>query len=202
MVTLEDHLPASAIPYVRTLLQNSRVRLKISRKRLSKYGDYRPGINGQPHLVTINRDLNPYSFLITLVHELAHAFAFDRYGYRIRPHGKEWKSTFCKLMEPLLTITVFPADVLLYLQRHMSNPKASTSADPYLLRVLRNYDRQESRLFLEDLPEGSEFSLLNGRLFVKGEKKRKNFLCVALNNKRKYLINPLAEVRPAQVKEE
>ena len=47
-------------------------------------------------------NLNPYRFLMTLVHEVAHLVAFQKYGRAIKPHGKEWKFTFQTLMLPFI----------------------------------------------------------------------------------------------------
>ena len=173
MDRLINYLPENAFPYVKELLIDSQVQLKVVRGRLSKYGDYRPGKGLQADKITVNGDLNRFSFLITLIHELAHAYAFKKHGRRIQPHGKEWKMTFQKIMDPLLTITIFPPEILAPLQLHMSNPKASTSTDSNLLRTLKKFDKQSVRVYLEDIPEGSKFQLQNGRIFVKGIKKRK-----------------------------
>ena len=60
------------------------------------------------NLIKINRDLNQYSFLITLVHELAHASIWIKFGRRVKPHGDEWKSEFQRMMLPFLNPDFFP----------------------------------------------------------------------------------------------
>jgi hypothetical protein len=37
---------------------------------------------------------------MTLIHEIAHLVAFEKYGRNIKPHGQEWKHTFQQLMVP------------------------------------------------------------------------------------------------------
>ena len=67
--------------------------VKITKPRKSKLGDFRILINGRGQ-ISVNENLNRYAFLITITHELAHAFVWKRYKTRVMPHGKEWKSTF------------------------------------------------------------------------------------------------------------
>ena len=49
-------------------------------------------------------------------------------------------------------------------------------------------------LTLEQIPEGSTFSLLNGKTFKKGSLIRKRYRCVRMDNKKVYLVNPLVRV--------
>ena len=59
----------------------------------------------------VNEDLNRFAFLVVLVHEFAHYATFQKYR-RHEPHGAEWKAEYKRLMRPLLSREVFPADVL------------------------------------------------------------------------------------------
>ncbi|TDA81831.1 sprT domain-containing protein, partial [Halomonas marinisediminis] len=81
------------------------------------------------HQITINANLNSYRFLITLIHEIAHFEAFEKYGRFIKPHGKEWKYTFQRLMLPLINPKVFPEQLLPLIANHFRNPKASSDTD-------------------------------------------------------------------------
>jgi hypothetical protein len=49
--------------------------------------------------------------------------------------------------------------------------------------------------FLENIPKNSHF-LLQGKEFIKGDLRRKRFLCEEITSKKKYLIHTLAEVIP------
>ena len=40
------------------------------------------------HRISVNGNLNKYSFLITLIHELAHLLTFTQYKNRVDPHGR------------------------------------------------------------------------------------------------------------------
>ena len=64
------------------------------------------------------------------------------------------------------------------------------------MRVLKNYDKQnESFVFIEDIEKNAHF-MLQGKEFIKGELRRKRFLCEDVSTKKKYLIHTLAEVIP------
>jgi len=67
----------------------------------------------------------------------------------------------------------FPDDVLKVLSKHIINPKASTFSDLELVKVLRKYDNQ-SLLTISDIEEGGEFSLTNGKTFIKGKNSEKD----------------------------
>jgi SprT protein len=189
---LRRHLPPAAWPIVLQWLQQHPVRVHVVRPRRSKLGDYRSGAPGRPHRITVNNDLNPYAFLVTLVHEFAHHTAFERTKGWKDPHGPEWKADYQRLMRPYLSRMIFPDDVLHALERHLCRPAASSCADTTLMRVLRRYDL-EPRPMLEELPDRTVFRF-HDRLFVKGPKLRKRFRCQCLNDRRIYLIDAVAEV--------
>ena len=168
----------------------------VTKSRSSKLGDFRYRPDRKMQQITVNHDLNPYQFLITYVHEVAHHRAFKQYGRAIKPHGFEWKNTFQKLMSPLLTDLVFPKDVLLPLKRYLVNPKASTGADIFLSKEVRKYDLQGAKqevTYLSDIKIGDHF-MLRGRQFQKESLRRTRSLCLEVNTGRKYLISSNAEV--------
>src|SRR5690606_1038801 len=146
--------------------------------------------------ITINHDLNPYQFLITYIHEVAHYRAFKQFGLKIKPHGLEWKRSFQTLMSPMLSDLVFPKDILLPLKRYLINPKASTGADLFLSREVRKYDNLTSdrkTTYLSDIKPGENFTL-RGRHFKKETTRRTRILCLELDTGKKYLISGNAEV--------
>ena len=87
---LQKYIPQAAVEPVFNLIKRYNVHLKIVNERVTRHGDYRKMPNGQ-HQITVNANLNPYRFTITLVHEIAHLVAFTEYGRLIKPHGREWK---------------------------------------------------------------------------------------------------------------
>ena len=154
---LQKHLPSPAIGYCLQLWKEKPFTLKIAKSRLTKIGDFTSKGHARPQ-ITLNSDLNRYSFLITYIHEVAHLFVFLNFSRNTEPHGEHWKYAFKRLMSPLLTLDVFPEDILIPLMNHMENPKASSFADTTLTKALRSVDaRAGSIMILSDIPEGSIF---------------------------------------------
>jgi hypothetical protein len=189
---LSEYLPAGAIDYVFPFLDKNNVHLKITRRRTTKQGDYRPPVEHPHHRISVNGGLNPYAFLITLVHEMAHLEVWNKNRFRLEPHGRLWKTAFVAMMTPLLENDIFPSDLKQILLRHLKNPKASSAADYNLTIALQNYDRKKA-LLLHSLPENALFTL-NGRTFKKQHKARTYYYCQCLDNKKLYRVNGLAEV--------
>lgn len=190
---LRKYIPSAAWPVVLHWLRQNPIQVRISRPRQTKLGDYRSATRTQPHRVSVNADLNPYAFLVTLVHEFAHYSTFMSTHRWSSPHGPAWKNEYARLMRPLLSPEVFPLDVLQALERHLVDAPASSCSDQNLMRVLMKHDR-EPRQLLEALPDRSVFRF-NERVFVKGPQLRKRYKCHCLNDRRNYIIDPLAEVQ-------
>lgn len=189
-------VPVGTANRVSRLIDNHRCQLTITRDRKTKAGDYRHPYGKAGHRISVNSTLNPFAFLITFVHELAHLINWEKNGNKVKPHGPEWKNAFKELMQEFLTEEVFPADVLERLKVHMVNPKSATVRDLDLVRVLKKYDEGEVAILLEDLHSGAEF-LLNNRKFRKGEKLRKRYRCEQIGTGKIYLVSAIAEVLPA-----
>ncbi|RYZ28562.1 MAG: hypothetical protein EOO10_09125 [Chitinophagaceae bacterium] len=192
---LQSYLPPNTYGPVLHYLQFYKVHLTVAKERKSILGDYRHRHGGQTHRISVNGNLNPYAFLITLLHELAHLLTFEKWGNRVSAHGKEWKAVFGQLLAQFIEHDVFPADIKTVLLQSLHNPAASSCADEVLLRTLRNYDEQKGNShFVETLPEGALFKTHDGRVFQKGQKMRKRFRCMELATKRMYLFSPVYEV--------
>ena len=149
------------------------------------------------HTITINHNLNEYSFFVTLIHEIAHLKTFNQYRNSVSPHGAEWKFSFKLLMNPFLTTENLPLDVLYALRKYMSNPAASSCSDLTLMRTLKLYDQKSETnpcILLEHLPQGTHFLYDGSRIFEKGDKLRKRFRCREISSGNIYLFSPLAEV--------
>ncbi len=193
---LKNHVPEDAIPLIWNLIKDFDFTLTVTNERKTKHGDYRmPLRSGESHKISVNGTLNPYAFLLTYVHEIAHMHTFELYGRKVSPHGKEWKRTFRNIAKPFLKVGIWPKDVNIALKQYFINPKASSGGDIDLTRVLRNYD-PHPELHLEDLEEGEVFSTdeLNERLFVKGAKRRTRYLCKEIATSREYTVHSLAKV--------
>ncbi len=190
---LQEYIPHQAIPYVLDLLKHDHLTVKIKNERKTRHGDYKKLPNNK-HQITINRNLNHYRFLITLIHEIAHFEAYQNHSRFIKPHGKEWKQTFQYLMLPLLNPQIFPEDLLPLLARHFKNPKASSDTDVKLALAMKQYDQPTDKTYIFEVPLGSQFKMYNGRVFKKGVKRRTRHEGVEVASGRVYLFNPNAEV--------
>lgn len=189
---LRRHVPAGAWPVILQWLRRNPVQVRIVKPRATKLGDYRNASGNMPHRVSVNNDLNRYAFLVTLIHEFAHYTTVARTRRWKDPHGRAWKEDYHRLMRPFMSRAVFPADVLQAMEHHLNDAPASSCTDQQLMRVLRKYD-SEPRPMLEELPDRTVFRF-NDRIFVKGPQLRKRYRCHCLNDRRIYLIDPLAEV--------
>lgn len=115
---LTKYLPERAVGPCFDLIQQHGVHLKIVNERVTRHGDYRRMPDGR-HRITVNASLNKYRFLITLVHEIAHLVAFEKYGRGIKPHGSG--------VEANLSIL----DVALYQARDISFPAVAFAGQPF-----------------------------------------------------------------------
>lgn len=104
---LQDFLPAGTYDAVLAYLHHFKVHLTVARERKSILGDYRHRTHGRNHRISVNGNLNKFSFLITLLHELAHLLTFEKYGNRVSAHGREWKGVFGQLLSQFLAQNVF-----------------------------------------------------------------------------------------------
>lgn len=191
---LKKYLPERAVDPCLALIQENGVHLKIVNDRVTRHGDYQKLQDGR-HKITVNATLNKYRFLITLIHEIAHLVAFEKFGYRIKPHGLEWKKTFQHMMLPFIRPEIFPTQLLPLLAKHFRNPKASSSTDANLSIALKQFDMQQSdKSYVFELPLGSVFRIHNGKLYKKGNRRVKRYECVEMATGRMYLFQPNAEV--------
>ena len=89
---LRQFIPEAAVARVLQYLHQYNVHLTITRERKTVLGDYRHATHHQTHRISVNSNLNKFSFLITLIHELAHLVTFNAHGHRVQAHGREWKN--------------------------------------------------------------------------------------------------------------
>lgn len=191
--TLQNYIPAQALEKVLQLLKHDNLIVKVKNERKTRHGDYKR-LPNNTHQITVNANLNEYRFLITLIHEIAHFEAYKQFGQFIKPHGIEWKRTFQRLMLPFLNPEVFPLEILPLLAKHFKNPKASSDTDTKLALALKQFDAPNDKTYIFEVPFGSTFKLYNGKVFQKGNQRRKRFECVEVKTGKLYLFNPNAEV--------
>jgi hypothetical protein len=190
------HLPESAVPYCLQLWEETPFHFFVKKPRNTKLGDFRFRRDQSIQTITLNADLNSYQFLLTLIHEIAHLRVFVQHGSAHAPHGPEWKAKFKQLLEPMLSESTFPRDILVPLKLHMRNPSASSARDLFLMKEMSKYElaeSQENTFFLADLAPQTHFELA-GRKFKKGETRRTRILCEELGTGKKYLVSRIARV--------
>lgn len=190
---LQQYIPEQAVSLIENLLQHDNLSVLVKNERKTRHGDYKRLPNGK-HQITINSNLNNYRFLITLIHEIAHFETYKAFGRTVKPHGIEWKRTFQRLMLPFLNPEVFPNNLLPLLANHFKNPKASSDTDLHLSLALKQFDETNNLNYVFELLLGQEFRLYNGKIFKKGNKRRKRYECTEVKTGKMYLFNPNAEV--------
>ncbi|OSZ77454.1 hypothetical protein CAP36_13805 [Chitinophagaceae bacterium IBVUCB2] len=198
---LQEYLPPGTGDAVLNYLHQYKVHLTIAKERKSILGDYRHRTHHSNHRISVNGTLNHFSFLITLLHELAHLLTFEEYGNRVQAHGKEWKLIFGKLLHQFVQTKIFPADIEEELLQSLKNPAASSCAEDSLLRVLRKYDTgKNNHVLVEEILPNNLFRIKDGRVFIKGEKLRKRFKCKEVQTGKMYLFSPVYEVESVSQK--
>ena len=192
---LQKFLPPGTYDPVLQYLQFYKVHLTVARERKSILGDYRHRTHFSNHRISVNGNLNKFSFLITLLHELAHLLTFEQFGNKVLSHGREWKLVYGKLLEQFVQNKIFPADIEKELLGSLKNPAATSCAEDGLVRVLRKYDDAKSHnRLVEEIPENGIFRCNDGRVFKRGEKIRKRFKCIEVKTGKVYLFSPVYEV--------
>jgi len=189
----KQYVPNAAVAYCFELWKKHAFYLNIKQKRATKLGDYRYDPRDRSHTITVNADLNQYSFLVTYLHEVAHLTTQLQMGNKAEPHGSEWKSEFRKIALPMVSTEVFPLEIVIALQHYFKNPTASSCSDPALMRALHGFDTDSPATLLADVSMGKTFEL-SGRLFIKENIQRTRILCKELSSGRKYLIHKAALV--------
>lgn len=196
---LSRYIPEASAQRMLDYLNQYQVHLTITRERRSILGDYRHATHYTNHRISINGNLNKYSFLITLIHEMAHLVTFVKYGNRVAAHGREWKDMYAALLHDFLSTAIFPPDVLQALKKAMPDLPASSCSDEDLMRILKRYDQANGLKLVEQIPEGGLFATEGDKLFRKGRKLRKRYHCVEVKTGRQYMFSPIYEVKPVDL---
>ena len=192
---LNSFLPSGTYHAVEEYLRVYKIHLTITQHRKSILGDYRHRTHFSNHRISINGNLSKYSFLITLLHEIAHLLTFEKYGNKVAAHGAEWKTLYASLLKQFIENKIFPPDIERELLVSLKNPAASSCAEDDLIRVLRKYDMNTNGYKLvEEIPLHGLFKLDDGKIFRKGEKQRKRFKCEDIKTGKVYLFSPVYEV--------
>ncbi len=183
--------------YIEKFTRGLVLKLKVTKERDSKYGDYLPSVKGKPQRITVNGNLDKFSFLITLLHELAHLKAFEIYGKKIKSHGKEWKSEFVKIINDAITNNLFPnefADIIK--EQYVIKKDFSYSSRIKIIDAINKHLNINIPKRLEDFPVNASVLLINGmRVKIIGTK-RTRYLCRCINDNKMYYVQKKIEVIP------
>ncbi len=189
-------LPKGSSGVLRPCLDEYPGKILLVKPRKTKLGDYRIKQLKKEPVITINNNLGPISMLITLTHELAHHIAFTHHGLSIRPHGKEWKHHYGRLLSALVSEDIFPDSLNPYIKNHLSSPSyTSTVDDALFLTVQREENSTSNKTRVAELKPGQVFSFRDKGEFKLLKKRRRLFLCKSLGNQKEYLFQPISEVK-------
>jgi SprT protein len=189
---LLKHMPEAALEPIIALQEQYGFSLVITNPRSTKFGDYRaPQRGSNYHRISVNGDLNPFQFLVTLLHEIAHLITWERHKNRVLPHGKEWKMAFSELATPYLLPEIFPNDILLAFSTYLKSPTASSCSDDGLHQVMLKYNAKTIRT-VQMVAYGELFGM-PPRIFRKGQLMRKRYKCLEVVSNRWYMVHPQAE---------
>ena len=193
---LANFLPPNTFDMVAPYFKTHTIHLTLTHERKTVLGDYRNPVKGSPqHRISVNINLNPYSFLITLLHELAHLLTFVHFHNNVAPHGKEWKTQFRHVLIPFIGKKIFPPDVEKALIAYIQNPAASTCSDMRLYKALWRYDEiKPNHVLVDDLDIGHWFEY-DGHIFEKAEELKTRCKCLCLTNGKKYYFQGIVEVK-------
>jgi hypothetical protein len=197
-----NNLPAGCLPegsktIVEEWLKPFNCTIRLSKARTSKSGDFRPANRLVPyHRISVNANLNPYAFLWTLTHEIAHMRVWEAYKSRVRPHAGEWQNEFKRLLSGLTGKNIFPETVeneivhIIHKRVH-----ASGAAEHRLIEFLSDFDKNTGKMMVKHLPDDALFMIHNGTVFKKGRLMRKNYKCLCVQNNKWYYVSPVLFVK-------
>ncbi|MEZ4720339.1 MAG: hypothetical protein R2813_00510 [Flavobacteriales bacterium] len=190
---MSQYMPEPACKLGYKWLSKYPSKLRITKPRNSKLGDFRIKDRKSIPAISVNGDLNPYSFTITFTHEVAHLIDWTERLSLKNPHGDSWKSVYVELLNQLQENQAFPPELVPIIDRHIKSPKAASCSDPILLEELRKYDSSSS-LILKEIHDGAKFRLKNSRVFERGELRRTRYMCTEVSTGRVFLVHGQSEV--------
>lgn len=182
-----NYVPEESVAYCQDLLRENPILCTVSNPRTSKWGDFR--FSGPQ--ITINKNLPAPLFLLTFLHELAHFHAYQSFGRKISPHGKEWKTKFYYLCQPMIQQGAF-GSINELVRQHMRSPKATLGADARLhsaaMRLMGMTEKTVSQL-----KTGEEFTFRKHRYVVETTL-RKRVRCKQISTGKRFLFQPSVQI--------
>lgn len=181
-------------PVIYNIIRENDFYFKIAKKRNSKYGDFKPSVNGRSK-ITVNHDLDKDHFLVTFLHEYAHFKVWEKIKNLQNPHGELWKLEFYNLIKDFHRLNGFSVGIGERLLKtfKLKNNKITFSKNKLSEILSRNAD--DNIQFLKDLGSKDQFSDYKGNVFELIEKRRTRFLCRNIKTKRLFLIHGLYKIK-------
>ena len=141
--------------------------------------------------------MNRYQFLMVLLHEMAHLNTHQRHGNEVQPHGHEWQEEYRMLLRQYLGY--FPNDIASLIAQYTSRIPLSRTIGKQIDAQLHHYDADydpSTEMTLDQLPPGTAFRIAAKpqKPFRSLEKRRTRWVCLGLDDQRKYLVNGSARV--------
>lgn len=192
--TLKALLPKGTHRVVNQWLGHVDVEILITGPRRSKLGDFRVVPNGRRNRISINGDLEPFQFLITMAHEIAHAQVWQSTRRRQAPHGVRWQKAFGGLLLELSQLDALPQLFRVAIHNHAHAPTSSTGRDLALMQALRALEATDET-WLDEVSIGAVFKF-RGQRFKKLKTNRTRCKCLHLGNQLQYTIAKTAAVLP------
>ena len=196
---LRPYLPDRSLEIVMEWLRGRRILMRIARGRRTKLGDYRPPLKDDVHRISVNGDLNPFEFLLTLTHEIAHLLIWEKYGRKYKPHGIAWKKQFASMLGLLIEENIFPGESTLRSgNRSIIQGRTASAILNWPGRFIP-ITRSRKGFFWKICPWGPSSAFPTAGKFQKEEKLRKWYRCMSQDNHKSYRISPVAKVFPIRI---
>lgn len=189
----------SIADYIVQTFNDFQYQFVISSPRSSKLGDYSPPFGKRHyHRISVNGNLNSYSFFITFLHELAHLKTWLTFKNKVKSHGDEWKKNYIDYLKDAIDKNFFPSDIETALNEHIAKVKSSTTYDYNLVKTLNLHDESSLNSDLVDIGslENGDYFIFRNRTFQFDRVLRKRISCFLMPDKRKYSFSPIAKVKP------
>lgn len=163
------------------LLSELKIDLEFSEPRKTKLADWR--LKNGKQKITINYDLHPVQFFMTLCHEIAHGITWNQYKNTVAPHGKEWKNNYKSVIIPLLN-GYFGEYIETRIRKAMKNPKAA-GIPPEIMEITN-----PGQLMVNDINMGVMFPF-DGKMLTKIYKKKTKWMCLEPSTGKQWLVHGL-----------
>jgi SprT protein len=187
-MSLSQFVPSQFATFCKEIRQSHKFKVILTSRKSNRLGVFR--VRGGEMSIQMYTGLQPYGFLFTYLHEVAHLrihLLEEHYGKDYKSHGPEWQEQFRQLVNAVLPY--WPEETKAILTRHMRSPRASASADPELYNALYGNGCKT----LADLQPGEKFTF-RGKDFIRAETLRTRCKAVCVETGETYRISLIANV--------